>query len=259
MNSLRGGFVLQKKLLIAGIDDATKCPCIGSIFVAGVVADEKIIKKWAALGVDDSKKLTRKKREKLAQVIEQTALAYSVQEVTPAMIDNKSMNLNAWEMAVVLSIMHDLQQHVPIDYAHIDNWEVNPILFWQRLKTVAQQDTVPLIGKQICYERIMATQIIPEHLADEKYVVVGAASILAKNYSDLQYDHYRQVYGNFGSGNPGDPATRRFVWQYRHNPLPIIRQSWNTFKVLSSLERIEDDPLYIRRKTKKIVPERFDQ
>lgn len=27
--------------LIAGIDDATKCPCIGSTFLAGVVADEK--------------------------------------------------------------------------------------------------------------------------------------------------------------------------------------------------------------------------
>lgn len=243
----------DKRLLIAGIDDATKCPCIGSIFVAGVVADEKIIKKWAALGVDDSKKLSRKKREKLAQIIQHTALAYCVQEVTPAMIDNKSMNLNAWEMAVVLSIMDDLQLRTCIDYAHIDNWEVNPILFWQRLKAVAQQDTVPLIGKQISYERIMKTQIIPEHLADEKYVVVGAASILAKNYSDLQYDQYRQQYGNFGSGNPGDPATRRFVWQHRHNPPPIVRTSWNTFKVLAPLERLEDDPLYMYRQNKKAL------
>ncbi len=27
----------------AGIDDATKCPCIGSIFVAGVAANEETI------------------------------------------------------------------------------------------------------------------------------------------------------------------------------------------------------------------------
>lgn len=248
---MTGNSVLDNKLIIAGIDDATKCPCIGSIFVAGVVATQKIIKDWSALGVDDSKKLTRKKREKLARIIEQTALAYSVKEVTPAMIDDKSMNLNAWEMAIVLSIMHDLQLQASIDYAHVDNWEVSPILFWQRLKAIAGQNTAPLIGKQICYEHITRMQIIPEHRADEQYVVVGAASILAKNYSDLQYDQYRKQYGNFGSGNPGDPATRHFVWQHRHNPPPIIRKSWNTFKVLAPLERLEDDPLFIYRQNKK--------
>ena len=43
---------------------------------------------------------------------------------------------------------------------------------------------------------------------------------------------------------PGDPKTRLFVWQHRHNPPPIIRKSWNTFAMLAPLERIEDDPIY---------------
>jgi hypothetical protein len=34
-----------------------------------------------------------------------------------------------------------------------------------------------------------------------------------------------------------------FVWEHRRSPLPIIRQSWKTYKQLSQLEKIEDDPL----------------
>lgn len=236
-----------KKLIIAGVDDATKCPCIGSIFIAGVVADEKILKKWSALGVTDSKKLTRKKREELTRIIEKTAIAYNVQELTPAMIDDKSVNLNTLEMIVVLSIMDELLKQTPINYTYIDNWEVNPILFWERMRSVLHNDLMRYAGKSVANEHIMSTQYIPEHQADEKYVVAGAASILAKTYSDYQYDAYKLQYGDFGSGSPGDPATRRFVWQHRHNPLPIIRTSWQTYKVLSELEHFEDDPLYKKK------------
>lgn len=46
---------------IAGIDDATKCPCIGSIFVSGVVADKDTLQEWRKAGVKDSKLLSAKK------------------------------------------------------------------------------------------------------------------------------------------------------------------------------------------------------
>lgn len=112
-------------------------------------------------------------------------------------------------------------------------------------------DLEPLIGTQLQKERIRTVQYIPEHQADEKYIVVGAASILAKTSSDAQYDQYKQIYGDFGSGNPGDPATRAFVWKHRHNPPPIIRKSWQTFKVLSQLDDLKEDPLYLYKEQKK--------
>lgn len=52
---------MVENILIAGIDDATKCPCIGSIFLAGVVADEQTIEEWKKLGVKDSKLVAPKK------------------------------------------------------------------------------------------------------------------------------------------------------------------------------------------------------
>ncbi len=237
-----------KKNIIAGIDDATKCPCIGSIFIAGVVADKKMISVWKRAGVTDSKLLSRKKREQLAELIKKTARAYSIQEVTPAMIDNKILNLNAWEMAVVLHIITQLQTKSDIDQLYVDNWEVNEALFWQRLQMVSTFDFRSTPGDSFVIDRqlIAAVPVIPEHHADEKYTIVGAASILAKTASDFQYDEYTKIYGSFGSGNPGDPATRLFVWKHRENPLPIIRTSWNTYKTLLSLSSLEEDIISAR-------------
>jgi ribonuclease HII len=94
--------------------------------------------------------------------------------------------------------------------------------------------------------QIDLVEFTAEHRADENHVVVGAASILSKVHSDRQYDEYRKIYGDFGSGSPGDPKTRLYVWTHRENPPPIVRRSWNTYKYLSTLEDIEQD--FMRRK-----------
>jgi ribonuclease HII len=93
---------------------------------------------------------------------------------------------------------------------------------------------------------------MPVHQADEKFTVVGAASILAKTASDKQYIAFRKQYGDFGSGRPGDPATRFFVWKHRKNPLPIIMVSWQTYKQLSKLESIHEDVI-VSKRGKKIL------
>ncbi len=241
----------QKTSLIAGIDDATKCPCIGSIFVAGVIATEDAVQKWQELGVKDSKLVAPKKREALAEIIKETALGYVIQDIPPRVIDDKSFNLNEWEMLTVLNIVQKLVRFGNPEKMYVDNWETSEKGFHHRLKTLTDVSLkAMLLEKKIRLDRkkIAIANFIPEHRADENYVVVGAASILAKTASDAQYRKYKKIYGDFGSGSPADPKTRLFVWQHRLNPLPIIRTSWNTYKTLSVLETIEDDPLYARIK-----------
>jgi ribonuclease HII len=244
----------HSNIIKAGIDDVTKCPCIGSIFIAGVVADEKTIRKWKRAGVKDSKLIARKKREKLAELIKSTAIAYSIQEVTPAMIDDKRLNLNSWEMGVVLNIIQMLHKKITIHELYIDNWEVNQELFWQRLEYVRTFDFSQLanpLSLTLTPGTITSMQTYIEHRADTKYTIVGAASILAKTASDAQYDEYKKIYGEFGSGSPADPATRKFVWEHRHNPPPIIRKSWNTYKTLVELNDLQQDWIYNRGLIKK--------
>jgi ribonuclease HII len=221
--------------IYAGIDDATKCPCIGSVYLAGVCANDSIIKKWKSLGVKDSKLITQKKRKRLAKVIRETALSYTVTHMPPEMIDDKSHNLNAWEMITVMKIAEKLQKKSNPGEILIDNWEVNINVFYRRLMNLIHSGALP--------KRFLKYNFVPEHRADEKYVVVGAASILAKTSSENQYRNFKRLYGNFGSGSPADPLTRKFVWDHRKNPPPIIRKSWQTYKTLSVLSKFPKETL----------------
>ncbi len=222
--------------VLAGIDDATKCPCIGSVFVAGVVATPAILRRWKALGVRDSKLLTAKRRAALAPVIRATALAWSVREITPAMIDGR-VNLNLLEMRVVLDVLRDLLSFRPdIERLRLDNWEVTREHFFRRLAEAIPAEELRALAPGL--------EIRPEHYADENHIVVGAASILAKTGSERQYEAYKEIYGDFGSGSPGDPKTRRFVWIHRADPPPIVRRSWRTCRAIFPLSDIREDPVY---------------
>jgi ribonuclease HII len=78
-NSLR----CEQIRLIAGVDEAGRGPLAGPVVAASVVfSPEEFIE-----GVDDSKKLTEKKREYLYQEITKRALAYSYHFIFPEVID----------------------------------------------------------------------------------------------------------------------------------------------------------------------------
>jgi ribonuclease HII len=70
---------------IAGVDEVGRGPLAGPVVCAAVIMpldDESII-----VGVDDSKKLSAKKRETLAEEIKKRALAYTIVEVSEKEID----------------------------------------------------------------------------------------------------------------------------------------------------------------------------
>ena len=68
---------------ICGVDEAGRGPLAGPVFAAAVILPEGIIIE----GVNDSKKLTEKKREALFDVICEKALSYSIAAVDEATID----------------------------------------------------------------------------------------------------------------------------------------------------------------------------
>lgn len=68
---------------ICGVDEAGRGPLAGPVFAAAVILPEGLIIE----GVNDSKKLSEKKREQLFDVICEKALAYSISAVDEATID----------------------------------------------------------------------------------------------------------------------------------------------------------------------------
>lgn len=97
---------------IAGVDEAGRGPLVGSVVAAAVILDPNN----PIEGLNDSKKLTEKKREKLFIEIQEKALAWAIAEASAAEIDEHNIlqaSLLAMRRAVeALDIQPD---HVLVD------------------------------------------------------------------------------------------------------------------------------------------------
>lgn len=97
---------------VCGADEAGAGPLMGPVYAAAVILPEGCVIE----GLDDSKKLSEKKREALFDIIRERAVAYSVASVDAREIDEIDI-LNARMKAMQLAI--DALE-VPADYALID-------------------------------------------------------------------------------------------------------------------------------------------
>lgn len=87
---------LYKNGLIAcGTDEAGRGPLAGNVVAAAVILPESV----TIDGLDDSKKLSEKKREELFSVIVSTAVSYGIAFATPREIDEYNI-LNASMLAM---------------------------------------------------------------------------------------------------------------------------------------------------------------
>lgn len=69
--------------LVAGVDEAGRGPLAGPVVAAAVILDPHRLPE----GLDDSKKLSRRARERLNDAIRSTAIAYAIAEASVAEID----------------------------------------------------------------------------------------------------------------------------------------------------------------------------
>ena len=206
-----------------GMDEAGRGPVLGGLFIGGVVFNENFLHILETSEVNDSKKLSPVKREILYDFIIENCTCYSVTEISNTLIDENSQNngsLNDLEINAMANLILDLTP----DVVYIDALGQNLDNFKKKLMIKIQSQ-----GKS-------APEIITEHKADEKFKVVGAASILAKVQRDRSISEYNKNYvdyGGIGSGYPSDEKTITFLRNYikkNHKPPEIARQSWQTCK-----------------------------
>lgn len=201
---------------VCGIDEAGRGPLIGPLFMAGVVIEEGQEDLLKQMGVKDSKLLTPKKREELFEKIKTVVKSYKILRVAPDEIDDAvngvdGTNLNWLEANKAVEILNELKAANAI----IDCPSPNI------------QAYTAFIEKKLTHK----TKIVCAHHADTDYVVVGAASILAKVSRDEEIAQLRKKIGaDFGSGYITDPKTKAFVESYWDKYPEIFRHSWKTFK-----------------------------
>ncbi|MFX0100778.1 MAG: ribonuclease HII [Candidatus Hodarchaeota archaeon] len=206
-----------------GADEAGRGPVLGPLVICAALFSDECEDQLVSCGVDDSKKLTSKKREQLAKIIKEKAIDFEIVSIPAKKIDaaqNKGINLNDLEViGFVKAINRLLERNGVPDCIWLDAADVNPQRFEEKIKKKLKENV----------------DIVASHKGDEKFTCVGAASILAKTHRDSSIQDLCEKYGDIGSGYPGDPKTRQFLKDYykEHNKFPpFARKCWDTLKKL---------------------------
>ncbi len=216
---------LPIKKVIIGIDEAGRGSLVGDMFIAGACISEEKISLLQRLGVRDSKLLTPHRREELFEVIKDIVEYYTVRRVSPSEIDEQ--NLNDLLYKNIADILLELAEKCKrISRVYID-------------LTGNKYKLLRFINNRI---GDIEWEIIAEHKADEKYVPVSAASIIAKVLRDRHIRELSKIYGYIGSGYPADPKTIEWLQEYLkkyHELPPIVRRTWRTLKDIAPRYYIE--------------------
>lgn len=208
---------------ILGIDDAGRGPVIGPMILAGCLIDRKASSELRKAGVKDSKQLTQKRREFLANIIREEAESFEVVITYPGEIDdslNGGVNLNSLEAIKVAKIINKINKGRK-----------------ERVKVIVDCPS-PSIKKwteelKLKIKNLSNLEVSCEHKADRNHVSVSAASILAKCQREREMDKLRKEFGSeVGSGYTSDPSTCKFLERHleKHNDKGIFRKTWATWK-----------------------------
>lgn len=155
---------------IAGVDEVGRGPLAGPVVAAAVVLPDD----FDALGVDDSKKLSEKKREELYDVIMEKAVAYGIGMADHDVIDEINI-LQATKQAMRQAIsgldaMLESRGAGSVDYVLLDAVEIEDI-------DIPQESVIK---------------------GDAKILCIAAASIVAKVTRDRMMVGYAQEFPGYG-------------------------------------------------------------
>lgn len=189
----------DKGIVEAGCDEAGRGCLAGPVFAAAVILppDYKNSK------LNDSKKLTALKRDKLREEIEREALQWQVAQVSPGEIDRINI-LNASFLAMHLAI-----------------GQLNPL---PAFLLIDGNRFTPYSGvDHCCVVR-----------GDGIYMSIAAASVLAKTHRDEFMQQLHAEYPVYGwNKNMGYPTRMHREAFLKHGPSPWHR---NTFKIKEQLK-----------------------
>ena len=180
-------------LLEAGCDEDGRGCLAGSVFAAAVI----LPRDYENAALNDSKKLTAKKRYALREQIERDALAWAVGEVKPEEIDKVNI-LHASFLAMHRAIA---QLQVAPEALIIDGNRFDP------------------------YPGLPHTCIVK---GDGKYLSIAAASILAKTYRDDYMDALARECPYYDwEHNKGYPTAKHYAGLEAHGPSVYHRRTFN--------------------------------
>ncbi len=198
--------------MIAGFDEAGRGSLIGPLVASLVVFSEGVKKKKFYKELNDSKKLSKKKREALFEEIKKNAKFY-YKKIMPSEIDSRS--INELEKEALKELLKRARKESKIKKLYVD-------LFAKSKRALGINEK--------------GMQLIAEHKADSKYKVVSAASIVSKVIRDREIEKIRKKC-DIGSGYPSDKKTIEGVMKCGEKIKKHIRKKWKTMKNIEKKSR----------------------
>ena len=192
-----------QEVVEAGCDEAGRGCLAGSVYAAAVILPPG----YDNPALNDSKKLTDRRRHALREQIERDALAWAVGIVTPDEIDR-------------INILHAsfLAMHRAIDQLKLRPEAL--IIDGNRFDSYRVGDGLPDEGRVLPYTCIVK--------GDAKYQSIAAASILAKTYRDDYMDALALQYPAYDwQSNKGYPTRKHREAIRLHGITPFHRRSYN--------------------------------
>ena len=175
--------------MIAGIDEVGRGPLAGPVVAAAVILPEGM----EDIGLDDSKKLSAKKRAEIFEIIKEQAIAIGIGIVDAFTIDK----INIYEASRAIELLPEKPDYLLIDAMKLDTG-------------------IPEEG------------IIK---GDAKSISIAAASIVAKEVRDQMMKDYEQLYPGYGfAQNAGYGTKAHLEGLAKLGPTPIHRMTFAPVK-----------------------------
>jgi ribonuclease HII len=186
--------------LIAGVDEVGRGPLAGPVVAAAVILPED----FYLIGINDSKKLSEKKRDEYFQIIQENAISIGIGIIPPEVIDD----INIYE-ATKKAMNHA-----------VNSLNVLP--------------EVLLIDAMKLSSPFMEESIIK---GDAQSISIAAASIIAKVTRDRMMREYDELYPEYRFGqNMGYGTKEHLDALEKYGVTPIHRKSFSPIKEMVSID-----------------------
>lgn len=177
--------------LVCGIDEAGRGPLAGTVVAAAVILDPQ----RPIPGLNDSKKLSEKKRDALAVLIRERAVAWAVASASVEEIDR-------------LNILH-----------------ATMLAMQRAVAGLAVRPTSAMVDGNRCPKLDIACEAVVK--GDGKIASIAAASILAKTVRDADMMSLHAQYPMYGfDRHMGYPTAAHFQALEEHGASPVHRRSF---------------------------------
>ncbi|WP_394248006.1 ribonuclease HII [Vibrio profundi] len=191
----------QGYALVAGVDEVGRGPLVGDVVTAAVILDPNN----PIEGLNDSKKLSEKKRLALLPEIKEKALSWSVGRCSPAEIDE--LNILQATMVAMQRAIEGLS--VQPDLALIDGNRVPKL---------------PMDGVAVVK-------------GDLRVAEISAASIIAKVVRDQEMEELDKLHPEYGfAKHKGYPTKAHFEAIEKHGVIEQYRKSFKPVKKVLGIE-----------------------